>query len=88
MHLSVTEVKKQYATVLAVDHLSFEVKSGEIFALLGPNGAGKSSTIRMLVGLTSADAGNILFANQQGEKYERLDSADWTSQALLDTQKS
>jgi len=69
MHLSVTEVKKQYVTVLAVDHLSFEVKSGEIFALLGPNGAGKSSTIRMLIGLTRADAGNISFANQQGEKY-------------------
>ena len=77
MHLSVTEVKKQYATVLAVDHLSFEVKSGEIFALLGPNGAGKSSTIRMLIGLTRADTGNISFANQQGEKYERLDSADF-----------
>ncbi|MGC8568848.1 MAG: ATP-binding cassette domain-containing protein [Nitrososphaeria archaeon] len=34
--------------VLAVDHISFEVKEGEIFALLGPNGAGKSTTIGML----------------------------------------
>ena len=52
MQLSVQDVKKQYATVLAVDGLSFDVAQGEIFALLGPNGAGKSSTIRMLIGLS------------------------------------
>src|SRR5215471_10328867 len=34
--------------VLAVDHVSFEVRPGEIFGLLGPNGAGKTTTMRML----------------------------------------
>ncbi len=43
--------------VLAVDHVAFGVKRGEVFGLLGPNGAGKTTTIRMLTGLTRPDAG-------------------------------
>ena len=39
------------AGVLAVDHISFEVHSGEVFGFLGPNGAGKTTTIKMLTGL-------------------------------------
>lgn len=75
MYLKVTNVKKQYATVLAVNNLSFEVKQGEIFALLGPNGAGKSSTIRMLIGLTEADSGDLNFTDSQGNQLSKLDSA-------------
>ncbi|MEO9946052.1 ATP-binding cassette domain-containing protein [Paraglaciecola sp.] len=67
MRLSVTQVKKQYVEILAVDDLSFEVHSREIFALLGPNGAGKSSTIRMLIGLTYPDTGNIQFFDDQNK---------------------
>lgn len=74
MQLSVQDVKKQYATVLAVNGLSFDVGQGEIFALLGPNGAGKSSTIRMLIGLTKSDSGNIQFTGQGGEQYDTLPS--------------
>ena len=59
MQLAVSEVSKQYASVLAVKQLSFEVNQGEIFALLGPNGAGKSSLIRMLTGFTKPDSGLI-----------------------------
>lgn len=77
MHLSVKQIRKQYAEVLAVDDLSFEVKSGEIFALLGPNGAGKSSTIRMLIGLTYPDTGVITFSNIEGQKIAKLVSGDF-----------
>lgn len=77
MQLSVTQVKKQYATVLAVDHLSFDVNPGEIFALLGPNGAGKSSTIRMLIGLTRSDSGAIVYTSKHGQRINRLDSEDF-----------
>lgn len=45
--------------VVAVDRVSFEVSSGEVFGLLGPNGAGKTTTLRMMLGLlrpTSGDA--------------------------------
>ena len=47
--------------VQAVRDLSLEIRRGEVFGLIGPNGAGKSSTIRLLLGLTRADAGTIEF---------------------------
>jgi len=48
---------KYYGETLAVDHISFEVRKGEIFGFLGPNGAGKTTTIRMLSGLSRPSAG-------------------------------
>jgi ABC-2 type transport system ATP-binding protein len=45
-----------------VDHVSFEVRRGEIFGLLGPNGAGKTTTFRMLCGLLPASSGALLVA--------------------------
>ena len=59
LRISAYQIEKSYSTVKAVNRISFEVQSGQIFALLGPNGAGKSSLIRMLVGLTRPDAGKI-----------------------------
>lgn len=50
---------KRYGEVLAVDHISFEVKEGEFFGLLGPNGAGKTTTVRMLNGIVEPDAGSV-----------------------------
>jgi ABC-2 type transport system ATP-binding protein len=46
--ISVEGLVKRYGDNVAVDHVSFEVKKGEIFAFLGPNGAGKSTTIEIL----------------------------------------
>ncbi|KKL02822.1 ATP-binding cassette domain-containing protein [Rheinheimera mesophila] len=67
LRISAYQIEKSYSTVKAVNRVSFEVQSGQIFALLGPNGAGKSSLIRMLVGLTRPDAGkiNIEFKGEQ-----------------------
>ncbi len=48
---------KYYDALLAVDHINFEVKKGEIFGFLGPNGAGKTTTIRMLTSLTKLGEG-------------------------------
>jgi ABC-2 type transport system ATP-binding protein len=59
--VQVRQVEKSFATVKAVDGISFEVRPGEIFALLGPNGAGKSTLVRMLLGLIQPDAGEILY---------------------------
>ncbi len=52
-------VSKSYGDLKAVDNLSFEAKSGEIFGLLGPNGAGKTTTLEMIEGLRAADEGEI-----------------------------
>jgi len=49
--LDVRDLVVRYGDVIAVDHVSFSIKGGEIFGLLGPNGAGKSSTIKAIVGL-------------------------------------
>jgi len=48
---------KSYGRRLAVDDVSFTVRSGEITGFLGPNGSGKSTTMRMLVGLSRPDRG-------------------------------
>ena len=56
----VEDVTKSYGDFRAVDHLSFDVQTGEIFAVLGPNGAGKSTTINMLVGLLRPTKGTAL----------------------------
>jgi len=57
--VEIIEVVKRYNTKLAVDHLSLQIKEGEIYGLLGPNGAGKSTTIKMLCGLVKIDQGQI-----------------------------
>ncbi len=49
---------KKFGKFVAVDHVSFKVKRGEVFGFLGPNGAGKSTTIRMLCGLFSPTEGS------------------------------
>jgi ABC-2 type transport system ATP-binding protein len=66
MLLEAESITKQYATVRAVDALSFSLEPGRIHALLGPNGAGKTSTVRMLIGLTKPDAGRITYHAASG----------------------
>lgn len=65
MQLIINNISKSYASVQAVKNISFQINSGDIFALLGPNGAGKSSIIRMLVGMTRPDTGDIVINYQQ-----------------------
>ena len=48
--IEVSNLTRDYNDLRAVDHISFEVHSGEIFGFLGPNGAGKTTTIKMLTG--------------------------------------
>jgi len=50
--IEVTNLTKKYGDLVAVDHINFQVKKGEIFGFLGPNGAGKTTTIRMLTGIS------------------------------------
>ncbi len=49
---------KRYGANLAVDHIDFEVRAGEIVGILGPNGSGKTTTILMLLGLTEPTGGH------------------------------
>jgi ABC-2 type transport system ATP-binding protein len=57
--IRVRDVRKAYGDIRAVDGVSFEVLSGEVFGLLGPNGAGKTTTVEMLEGLRKPDGGEL-----------------------------
>ena len=59
--LKVTNLRKEYDSVVAVDGVSLEVKHGELFGLLGPNGAGKTTTIRTVLNIIQPDSGEITF---------------------------
>ena len=58
--IEVRQLTRRFGAFVAVDHLSFEVRRGEIFGFLGSNGAGKSTTIRMLCGLLRPTSGTAL----------------------------
>lgn len=66
--IRVNELTKSYGPTLAVDHISFDVKEGEVFGFLGPNGAGKTTTIRMTVGLTQPSSGTALIEGRDVTK--------------------
>src|SRR5210317_1532704 len=57
--LEVTQLTKRYQGVTAVDSLSFTLQAGECLGVLGPNGAGKTTTLRMCLGHTTADEGEV-----------------------------
>ena len=60
--VEVHDLERRFKKFVAVDHVSFSVKRGEIFGLLGPNGAGKTTTFRMLCGLLPASGGSLTIA--------------------------
>ena len=57
--ITVDSATRQFGDLVAVDSLSFKVRSGEIFGLLGPNGAGKTTTINLLTGMLRRDSGEV-----------------------------
>ena len=63
--IELLDATKRYGHTVAVDHLSFEVRPGEVTGFLGPNGAGKSTTMRMIVGLDAPTSGRVAVAGRQ-----------------------
>src|SRR5438270_1924198 len=62
--IELKNVCKAYGKFVAVDALSFTIEPGTMFGLLGPNGAGKTSTIRMMIGITMPDSGEVRMFGQ------------------------
>lgn len=60
--IKATELTKRFDDFTAVDAVSFEIKSGELFGFIGPNGAGKTTTINMLVTLVKPSSGTATVA--------------------------
>ena len=67
MRLYTSELVKKYKSRTVVNHVSIDVKQGEIVGLLGPNGAGKTTTFYMIVGLIKPNEGQIFLENDEGE---------------------
>lgn len=62
--LAVSDIRKHYGDVRAVDGVSFEVVEGEFFGILGPNGAGKTTTLEIAEGLLAPDSGTVRLLGQ------------------------
>jgi len=67
--ISVAGITKQYGRRTAVNDLTFDVAAGRVTGFVGPNGAGKSTTMRMMVGLTRPDRGEVRY---DGVRYTDL----------------
>ncbi|MBU6383503.1 MAG: ABC transporter ATP-binding protein [Verrucomicrobia bacterium] len=83
-YLSVKDLTKVYGKkkpFIAVDHISFDLKPGEILGFLGPNGSGKTTTIQMLLGTLSATSGSIVYFGKDFFKHrsEALQSVSFAS---------
>jgi ABC-2 type transport system ATP-binding protein len=57
--ITVNHLHKQYASIVAVEDISFSIAEGEIFGIIGPNGAGKTTTVECISGLRVPDSGSI-----------------------------
>jgi ABC-2 type transport system ATP-binding protein len=60
LKIEAKQLCKNFGSLVAVDHLSFDVGAGEVLGFLGPNGAGKSTTMKMLTGFLAPTAGTAL----------------------------
>jgi ABC-2 type transport system ATP-binding protein len=67
--ITVSGLTKHYGDRIAVHEMSFDVAAGRVTGFVGPNGAGKSTTMRMMVGLTRPDHGDVRY---HGVRYARL----------------
>ncbi len=67
--ITITALTKRYGQRVAVDDLTFDIAPGRVTGFVGPNGAGKSTTMRMMVGLTRPDHGDVRY---HGVPYTRL----------------
>jgi len=71
--LTVDKARKEFGGLVAVNDVSFEVKSGQIIGLIGPNGAGKSTTFNLVTGALQPTSGVIRFL---GERIDTLNSRE------------
>src|SRR5258708_32983927 len=60
--IELTNLRKEFDDLIAVENLTLSIPSGEIYGLIGPNGAGKTTTIRMICGLLEPTQGQVRVA--------------------------
>jgi ABC-2 type transport system ATP-binding protein len=80
--VEVENLTRTFGDFVAVDHISFRVREGQIFGFLGPNGAGKSTTIRMLTGILppTSGSGRVAGFDMRAERPQIKQSIGYMSQ--------
>jgi sulfate transport system ATP-binding protein len=73
MSITIKGVTKRFGKFLALDNVSLEVPSGCLLGLLGPSGSGKTTLLRIISGLESADAGSVLYADEDVTRHSARD---------------
>jgi ABC-2 type transport system ATP-binding protein len=66
--LQAAELTKRFASLAAVQDVSFSLAPGQVLGCLGPNGSGKSTTVKMLTGLLEPSRGKVLFCGEDIQK--------------------
>ena len=74
--LTMKEIDKSFPGVHALDHVSFEVRKGEVHALMGENGAGKSTLMKVLTGIYKKDSGTIVYEGKEVEFHNTREAQD------------
>ena len=79
--IEVKGLTKRFGRVVAVNQLTFDVQPGQVTGFLGPNGSGKSTSMRCMLSLDRADAGEVRF---DGKAFDSFRTPLFEVGALLD----
>lgn len=74
--LEMKDIDKTFPGVHALDHVSFDVRRGEVHALMGENGAGKSTLMKVLTGIYTKDSGSITYEGKDVEFHNAREAQD------------
>ena len=74
--LAAVELEKHFGGLVAVDHVSLDVRAGEVVGLLGDNGAGKSTLIKMIAGVYQPDSGRLILNGNEASFSSPQDARD------------
>ena len=69
--IETVNLTKRFDDIVAVDHISAQIKAGSVFGLIGTNGAGKSTFLRMVSGVLKADEGTVAITENWCMKMKR-----------------
>ncbi|MCO2939464.1 sulfate ABC transporter ATP-binding protein [Pseudomonas aeruginosa] len=73
MSIEIRNVSKNFNAFKALDNINLDIQSGELVALLGPSGCGKTTLLRIIAGLETPDAGNIVFHGEDVSQHDVRD---------------